>query len=598
MGARAGPVLAPPPPTRHDGPGARARLAARRGRARHLGRGGRGDRARALRPGLHSRGRDRPGVHRAGRHAPLGRRRGVRVDPARGARGGPGRGTRAPRERGGSAARHGGGRRLPRAVALAGLRRGVRGTAARRTRAALRRRRLEPLRRGAPQGAHDQPRFEAVRIDLEQPFAELRAWLPLVLPGSEERLDRLVASLAVRDPRVLADAVEVTLAFAVEPRAGPPAPEPALTPEELRRWEERWQRWDAFLTFVVKRFAGDASGELREAVLAVLLDARYDLLAALAPSGPGAPDPVPALFVRTWERLAPVLRREARGLPAETALRYTSFIAAGDALAALTRLGPEVGLDISADGLRRLARMVDPTAPGDPVAFSEEVDPELRRLFGFRPLPPPEVPAGVEEPETPAPGGPEAWLEGTAWAAGPEALASWLPDAGDLEAYLARVRSVLERAQQEALDADIAADLVPIYHRLVPATAWQESCWRQFVRARGRIVPLESAVGSVGIMQVNVHVWRGLYAPRGLHWDVAYNARARAEILLYYFRDAARGDRDPGSLVRATYAMYNAGPQARRTRSRGVARVAEALWQKYEALGAEGARAVAACLGA
>ena len=446
--------------------------------------------------------------------------------------------------------------------------------------------------------AHVQPRLEAVRIDLERPFAELRAWLPLVLPGSAERLDRLVASLAVRDPRVLADAVEVTLAFAVEPRAGPPAPEPALPPEELRRWQERWQRWDAFLTFVVKRFAGDASGELREAVLAVLLDARYDLLAALAPSGPGAPDPVPALFVRTWERLAPVLRREARGLPAETALRYTSFIAAGDALAALTRLGPEVGLDISADGLRRLARMVDPTAPGDPVAFSEEVDPELRRLFGFRPLPPPEVPAGVEEPETPAPGGPEAWLEGTAWAAGPEALASWLPDAGDLEAYLARVRSVLERAQQEALDADIAADLVPIYHRLVPATAWQESCWRQFVRARGRIVPLESAVGSVGIMQVNVHVWRGLYAPRGLHWDVAYNARAGAEILLYYFRDAARGDRDPGSLVRATYAMYNAGPQARRTRSRGVARVAEALWQKYEALGAEGARAVAACLGA
>jgi hypothetical protein len=446
--------------------------------------------------------------------------------------------------------------------------------------------------------AHVQPRFEAVRIDLEQPFAELRAWLPLVLPGSEERLDRLVASLAVRDPRVLADAVEVTLAFAVEPRARPPAPEPALTPEELRRWQERWQRWDAFLTFVVKRFAGDASGELRAAVLAALLDARYDLLAALAPPSPGAPDPVPALFVRTWERLAPVLRREARGLPAETALRYTSFIAAGDALLALTRLGPEVGLDISADGLRRLARMVDPAAPGDPVAFSEEVDPELRRLFGFPPLPPPEVPAGVEEPETPASSGPDAWLEGTAWAAGPEALAPWLPDAGDLEAYLARVRSVLERAQQDALDDDVAADLVPIYHRLVPATAWQESCWRQFVRARGRIVPLESAVGSVGIMQVNVHVWRGLYAPRGLHWDVAYNARAGAEILLYYFRDAARGDRDPGSLVRATYAMYNAGPQARRTRSRGVARVAEALWQKYEALGAAGPRAVAACLGA
>jgi hypothetical protein len=231
------------------------------------------------------------------------------------------------------------------------------------------------------------------------------------------------------------------------------------------------------------------------------------------------------------------------------------------------------------------------------VAFSDEVDPELRRLFGFRPLPPPEIPAGVEEPEEPAPSGPGAWLVGTAWAAGPDALAAWLPETGALDAYLARIRGVLDRARTDALGDDPATDLAPIYHRLVPATAWQESCWRQFVRAGGRIVPLKSAVGSVGIMQVNVHVWRGLYAPRGLHWDVAYNARAGAEILLYYFREAARGDHDPGSVVRTTYAMYNAGPRARRTRSRGVARVAEARWQKYEALAAEGIEGVAACLG-
>ena len=35
----------------------------------------------------------------------------------------------------------------------------------------------------------------------------------------------------------------------------------------------------------------------------VLLDGRYDVLEALSEPTPGAPDPVPALFLRTWDRL-------------------------------------------------------------------------------------------------------------------------------------------------------------------------------------------------------------------------------------------------------------------------------------------------------
>jgi len=70
----------------------------------------------------------------------------------------------------------------------------------------------------------------------------------------------------------------------------------------------------------------------------------------------------------------------------------------------------------------------------------------------------------------------------------------------------------------------------------VLATAWQESCWRQFVRRGGQIVR-PSPVGSVGIMQVNQCVWRGAYDQKGLLGDIAYNARARAEIVLHYLRD-------------------------------------------------------------
>ncbi|MGH8578271.1 MAG: lytic transglycosylase domain-containing protein, partial [Gammaproteobacteria bacterium] len=193
---------------------------------------------------------------------------------------------------------------------------------------------------------HAHPRLGTLRIDVSPPFAEFRAWLPLVLPGSAERIDRLLASLQLREPRAEADAIVVTLALTVEPVAAPPAPEAPLTQEEL-------QRWDAFLTFVTKAIARETSGEIRRAVMDVLIDGRHDVLEALAPEAPAGPDPVPGLFVRAWEELAPVLRSGARGLPAETTLRYMSFVAASDALAALVRLGPTVGIDVSADGLRR-----------------------------------------------------------------------------------------------------------------------------------------------------------------------------------------------------------------------------------------------------
>jgi hypothetical protein len=426
--------------------------------------------------------------------------------------------------------------------------------------------------------AHVHPRLAALRIDLGPPLDEVRDWLPLVAP--------VVESARLRDPRVEEAGLAVTLAFDVTPRP-PPPPEPALTEEELRRW-------DAFLTFVVKQAARDLGPGVRAPVGDVLLDGRYDLLAALAPAEPAAADPVPGLFVRTWERLAPVLRAAEPGLPVDGALRYVGFIAAGDALAALQQLGPEAGLDVSADGLRRLARMLAPGAP-DPVAWDVAVDPELRALLGFGPpLPPPPPP-----PPAPPPA-PVSWLLGTAWAAvDPGDLArldGWVPRRDEIDTYLPLVRAVLARAREQALGgADLAPEFRPVYEVLVPATAWQESCWRQFVLRGGKPVVLQSSRGALGLMQVNQHVWRGLYDLDGLRRDIAYNARAGGEILLHYLRDYAipSGEhRRPGgtdNLARATYAMYNGGPGHRsRYRSarprRHLRRIDEAFWRKFTAL--------------
>jgi hypothetical protein len=453
------------------------------------------------------------------------------------------------------------------------------------------------------------PRLASLRIDVGRPFDELRAWLPLVLPGSAEETDRLLASLVLGEPHVAAGGVAVTATFAVEPRPpGSTLPsEPVPSADELARWEAALRRWDAFHTFVAKHFARDATGDLRRAVADVLLDARHDILAALAPPTPGAPDPVPDLFVRTWERLAPVLRDIAPGLPLETALQYVSFITAADALAALTQMGPQIGLDLSADGLRRLARMIAPATGDDPLTYSLDVDPELRALFGFGPpLPPPEI---SDDPALDL----GASLTPRAWAAVPRdaivRLNRWTPGREDLGEYLALVRDLLVDVREAVLGrAALAAEFEPLFRHLVPATAWQESCWRQFVRRGGRLVPLTSPVGAVGIMQVNQHVWRGLYDVRGLRGDTAYNARAGAEILHHYLADhaVAKGEhRQPGgtdNLARATYAVYNGGP-AHRTRyrnrnaSRALRRIDEAFWEKFVAVRAGREMEVARCFG-
>jgi hypothetical protein len=452
------------------------------------------------------------------------------------------------------------------------------------------------------------PHFEAVTVDLEQPAAELRAFLPLVLPREDtQQTTHLLDSIALAGARAADSGLTVDLRFDVpELAAAPtvPAPEPTLTEDEIQRWEAAWQQWDAFLTFVTKHVATDtALVAQRQALFDVLIEARYDILWVLRPTNSHDPDPVPALFVKTWTRLAPVLRELSLGLPGEAALRYLTFIAAADALRAIDELGPASGLDISADGLRRLARMIDPAATEDPVDYSDAIDPALRDLFGFgAPLPPPEDNPDVDL---------SWWLPKPAWAASDVSvrLNRWAPTREDVQEYLPLVRDLLTDTTDRTLARQ---SLDPQFHQLygwlVLSTAWKESCWRQFVRVDERLQPLRSPVGAVGIMQVNPRVWRGLYDVKGLAQDIGYNAMAGAEILIHYLRDyaIAKGEHTItgkiDNLARATYAVYNGGPghltrYRKEKANKSLRRIDESFWEKYRKVKNGQVLAVAECYG-
>lgn len=461
------------------------------------------------------------------------------------------------------------------------------------------------------------PRLSTVKIDLGGPLKEVRNFLPLVLPAeSTERINAMLDSLALADLRTGTGTIAFDLRFDAPVRAEPtplesPTPEPTLTAEEVLAWESSYQSWDAFLTFVVKHAGGDAKAEeLRAELFDVLLSARYELVEALAPTSSHEKDPVRELFVQTWARLAPLMRRIGDDLPAESALNYVGFIAASNALAALDQLGPEVGLEISSDGLRRLARIVAPASIGDPLDYNFDVDPELRQLGGFGP--PLETPPANPFVDTSSGIVPRLlhWLVPVAWAE-PDArsrLNRWVPTRDELDDYLPLVRDLLKQTAAQALTRrSLDPKFQQIYKWLVPSVAWKESCWRQFIRLGQTIKPITSSVGAVGMMQVNQRVWRGLYDVQGLRGDVQYNASAGSEIALHYLLDYAlkKQEHETGgadNAARATYCVYNGGPGAiKRYRnpraSREGRRIDEKFWEIYQTVKAGRELEVASCWG-
>jgi hypothetical protein len=461
---------------------------------------------------------------------------------------------------------------------------------------------------------------EGLAIDLGPPVDQARSLIHDVLDESDRAAAlAIVASVRPGEVEAAKDGIRVTVLMDVPPPrpepVGPPAP---LGPAEAARWREALDRWDAFVVFVVKRLGVDqADDEVVRSLFEIFLAARYDLAAAVEETPVEGEDPVRRLFRRSWGALREVVRRVAKdGPPDQRVLRYVAFLTAGDALAALDRIGPSLGVEVSADGLRRLARTIDPTALDPLIGTGDRVDPELQRLLGFHepdvPPPPSEQaePSGQGPPAgsvPPAGAAPQSWLwpfVGVARAAESGTAATlrglaprldrWVPDPHH-PAEVDRYRELISRLLDATVGAEASASDVPssahaLYRRLVRTAAWQESCWRHFLRDGGRVSVLRSASGDIGLMQVNRYVWRGVFDERRLEWDILYNAGAGSEILarLLVRYGLAEAKKPGGHAARSAYSAYQGGPRAHRRYRTGAHATAytrgidRAFWRKYQ----------------
>ncbi len=351
--------------------------------------------------------------------------------------------------------------------------------------------------------------------------------------------------------------------------------------------------WDNFLLAIIKQTVANLPVDdgSRLELMEILLDARYEAINVVEGDAKDWHAAFRGLFIHTWDRLTPILKRF--GDQTDTVSPFRFMLSAEEMMDAMEQMARNFGIDLP-EVIRRLTTMYKP--PGRDVREGRtDVDPELRQMFGFPPaLPPPLL---RQLPESTGPRKHSSWFLSNAWAASPRTglsrLRGWAPSRRDLDEYLPLVRRLLtDTVQAQLEEASLSREFHDLYRHLVLAAAWQESCWRHFIKVGDGIKPIRSRRGAVGLMQVMPRVWRGFYDSEGLTFDIFYNARAGSEILLHYLENyaIAKGEhRVTGltdNLARATYSAYNGGPRKltryrAKSASRSVRAIDQAFYKKF-----------------
>ena len=360
----------------------------------------------------------------------------------------------------------------------------------------------------------------------------------------------------------------------------------AVSEEEIKEITKTWEAWDSFLVYIFNSLIKKPlSDDDRQILLDTLLETRHSFISELS-NGTLGRDFVRQQFITAWEELSPVFRNHLCDEPSKNLMSYLAFFTISDTLVALDKISIDSGIEINRDSLIRMASLL---SKGKPVIldYSTNVNGELEKILG---LEPPESkpdsdkletndkkPMSMRDYKRPLPYNmtdlfcSKAWAEENDPTMMNDNINNWVFYREDLDSYLERIKALLTDASDSTLKKSKMPDHYHYLYRLIVlASAWQESCFRQFRIKKGNVVYLRSYNGtSVGLMQINERVWRGIYNYDHLRWDIHYNAMVGCEIIDRYFcRYALRKMKrlnlekplENDTLARIIYAMYNGGP--------------------------------------
>ncbi len=465
-----------------------------------------------------------------------------------------------------------------------------------------------------------------ITVDLVPPVQELKALLPEMFPKqTEEKVRRFVDAMHPGAVRVDQDAIFIPILSEMEeaPPIEAAVPE-VLNEEAFARLTHKWEDWDIFLVYLVTSLRGaPLSADERDTLFTALLEARYGFVQGLV-SGTLTDKLVQDQFISTWSAISPVFRSQlGRNNSSGKLLGYLSFFTATDALKSLLEIGPSMGMDVSRNGLVRLAGFMADERAFEWV-YGVDIDADLRKTFDFGNAL--EIPTEPAEREFLEDGQNTSRLErflkrilpgavSLCWAAdskpSEESLKQWLVSRENADTYIPAVLKILEEAAQKKFQGADSEEHQRLIRKAVLATGWQESCWRQFHVKKGQFTYVRSYNStSVGLMQINERVWRGLYKLDALRWNIHYNALAGCDIMNLYLTKyilkkkdklLQDGKLDPDLVSRVLYAMYNGGPgeftKFLTRHSKGKYYLSDNLfWEKYQWVEAQSWDKVKLCL--
>ena len=204
------------------------------------------------------------------------------------------------------------------------------------------------------------PKLAEAKVDLNQSRGDIERTVSEYLPKENAiEVKEILKTLRFADVDANDNGIGIKVSFDAPIKKIEKKPAAPLTDAEQKQWQASWQEWDTMLGKAIQQASDDSnSPELKDTLMEILMESRNAFQAGLKDHNPNGDDPVRLFFTQTWQRLAPILRTIAKDLPEIQGLRYMTFIAATDVIYELENIGAPFGLDISSDGLRRLARIL------------------------------------------------------------------------------------------------------------------------------------------------------------------------------------------------------------------------------------------------